>query len=187
LGSSIGITVANNEEEAKKGIEKCFELDDRLIVEKYLKEKKDINCAVYLRKGEICVSEPEEAFGEGIYSFEEKYVKRNSDGGNFMKGGGRYEITGEIREKIRSYSRTIYKRMDIRGVVRMDFLVNEGKVYLCEVNTVPGSLAYYLFCERITDGRGFISDLIEEAFSPNGEKKKILSTGILKKVHFSRK
>ena len=60
----------------------------------------------------------------------------------------------------------------MQGVVRMDFLVSEGKAYLCEVNTVPGSLAYYLFCERLTDARRFFYDLLEEALVLHNAKKK---------------
>ena len=72
--------------------------------------------------------------------------------------------------------------MNLKGVVRMDYLVSGSQIYLCEVNTVPGSLAYYLFCERISDARAFFSDLIEEAISRSKEEnKKILTTGILNK------
>lgn len=173
LGSSIGIFLANNEKEAKAGIEKAFELDDRLIIEKYLKNKIDVNCAACILNGEICVSEVETAFGDGIYSFEEKYIKRRSDTPLSMaKGGGRCALSVELKDKIRSYTRTIYKRMNMQGVVRMDFLVSEGKAYLCEVNTVPGSLAYYLFCERLTDARRFFYDLLEEAIVLHNAKKK---------------
>ena len=74
----------------------------------------------------------------------------------------------------------------MKGVVRMDFLVSGDSVYLCEVNTVPGSLAYYLFCERVTDARIFFTALLEDALR-NVEEKKILSTGILKRVERGRK
>ena len=190
LGSSIGIALAKNETEAKAAIENAFLLDDRVIVEKYLAEKQDVNCAACLIKGEICVSEPEAAFGEGIYSFEEKYVKRKADGSAIhpVKGGGRVALNGEIREKIRAYTRTVYKRMNLRGAVRMDFLVCKNEVYLCEVNTVPGSLAYYLFCERIMDARAFFTDLLEEAVLSHKEaQKQILSTGILRSVSWQTK
>jgi len=193
LGSSIGITVANHEEEAKRGIENAFRLDHRLIIERYLKDKKDVNCAAYELNGEIFVSEPEIAFGEGVYSFEEKYVKRATDG-VAMKGEtsqkkvGRCALSEEIREKIRAYTRTVYKRMDLKGAVRMDFLVSEGKAYLCEVNTVPGSLAYYLFCERLSEARAFFGDLIEEGIRDFEKKEKtVLATGILRKISCERK
>ena len=160
-----------------------------LVIEKYLENKMDVNCGAYSLNGEIFVSEPEQSFGEGIYSFEEKYVKRKADrpqSENANKGG-RYAFKEEIREKIRAYTKTIYKRMDLRGVVRFDFLVSGEEVYLCEVNTVPGSLAYYLFCERVMDARAFFSDLIEEAIRAQAQSKKILSTGILNTVQLQNK
>ena len=189
LGSSIGISVAKNEAEAKIAIESAFALDNRVIIERFLQDKKDVNCAAYTLHGEICVSEPEEAFGEGLYSFEEKYVKRKQERtANFEKGGGRGAFTRELRDKIRAYTKTVYKRMDLQGVVRMDFLVSEGKAYLCEVNTVPGSLAYYLFCERVSDARTFFSDLLEEAERQHtAMQKDILSTGILQQVTWKKK
>ena len=174
LGSSIGISLAGNEREAKIAIDNAFQLDGRILIEKYLPDKIDVNCAAYSLNGEIFVSEPECAFGGGVYSFEEKYVKRRADGRR-GKGGmernqqGMYALKGELREKIRAYTRTVYKRMDFKGVVRMDFLVSGDMAYLCEVNTVPGSLAYYLFCERVTDARSFFSALIEDALQ-NSEK-----------------
>ena len=76
-----------------------------------------------------------------------------------------------LREKIRSYTKTIYKRMNLKGVVRMDFLVSDERAYLCEVNTVPGSLAYYLFCERIIDAKAFFFDLLEDAIREGASKR----------------
>ena len=176
LGSSIGISVAENEEEAKLAIEAALLLDDCVLIEKFLKTKRDINCAAYTLNGEIILSEPEEAAsGAGIYSFSDKYVKPKP------KTAKKLPLSKETREKIRSYTRTLYKRVGFKGVVRMDFLLSEDKIYLGEVNTVPGSLAYYLFCERLTDAKAFFSDLIKEGLK-KGEEKKILSTGVLRTV-----
>ena len=191
LGSSIGIAVARNEGEVKAALESAFLLDNRVIIEKYLEDKKDVNCAAYSLHGEIFVSEPELSFGEGVYSFEEKYVKRVWDGGAPLgagKSGNGGVIIGELRNQIRAYTRTVYKRMNLSGVVRMDFLVSNNQAYLCEVNTVPGSLAYYLFCERLSDARTFFGDLIEDAIERSKqENKKIISTGILKTAKTARK
>lgn len=190
LGSSIGITLAQNEEELKTALASAFALDDRVIIEKYLADKQDVNCAAYALDGKISVSEPELAFGEGIYSFEEKYLRKNNDHGTPIssKGGGRYAVSGELREKIRSYTRTIYKRMNLQGAVRMDFLISEGKAYLCEVNTVPGSLAYYLFCDKISEAKQFVTALLEDAWK-QGEmgEKKLVTTGILHSVRWKNK
>ena len=184
LGSSIGIVVAKDEMELKAALQQAFALDCRVVVEKFLQNKTDVNCAAYLLGGEICVSEVETAAsGQGVYSFEEKYMRQAGGGlldGNSQKSGGRVALNGELREKIRGYTKTLYKRMDLCGVVRMDYLISDGKAYLGEVNTVPGSLAYYLFCERVCDGKRFFSDLIEEAFANfEREQKQVVSTGIL--------
>ncbi|MBQ2769545.1 MAG: ATP-grasp domain-containing protein [Clostridia bacterium] len=188
LGSSIGIEVVKNEEELKIALSRAFALDSRVIIERYLAGKMDVNCAAYVCEEEIVVSEPETAFGDGIYSFEEKYVKRTEDGRVKLKRGDRCALSKELRDKIRAYTKTLYKRMNLMGAVRMDYLVAEGKAYLCEVNTVPGSLAYYLFCERVSDAKNFLSDLIEEGIQKaEAEKKTFLSPGILKSVAFKRK
>lgn len=186
LGSSIGIAVAENEDALKRALDTAFSLDDRVILEKYLQNKQDVNCAAYIKDGEILVSEPERAFGNGVYSFEEKYVRRNADRACTQKTERGGALRGELREKVRAYTKTVYKRMNLQGVVRIDFLISDGKAYVCEVNTVPGSLAYYLFCERISDARDFFSDLIEEALREKPTKK-TLTTGILDTVSWYAK
>ena len=104
------------------------------------------------------------------------------------KSGSRVALNGELREKIRAYTRTMYKRMGLQGVVRMDFLISEGKAYLCEVNTVPGSLAYYLFCDRVVEARSFFTDLLEDALRRGKEgEKKLVKTGILNAVRWRSK
>jgi len=179
--------VAYNEEEIKQSLEVAFELDERVVVEKFLKGKKDINCAAYSLGGEIFVSEPEEAAsGEGIYSFADKYLKDGDGGGKnagkMQNTKGRVEVKGELRERIRMYTKTLYKRMSMYGVVRMDYLLSGDKVYLGEVNTVPGSLAYYLFCDRISEARTFFGALLEDALArAKAGEKRIIRTGILEK------
>lgn len=186
LGSSIGVALAESEEEAEKAIRTAFLLDDRVIIERFVRGKRDINCAAYSLKGEIFVSEPEEASsGEKIYSFADKYLKPEGKG---ERQRGEADLPDGTREAIRSYTRTLYKRMNLKGIVRMDFLLSEGKIYLGEVNTVPGSLAYYLFCERVSDAKNLFSDLIDDAISSAAEgKKQLISTGILQTVHSGTK
>ena len=180
-GSSIGVTLAKDEEELKKGLKTAFALDTVAIVEKYIDKKKDVNCAAYKLQGEIILSEAEVASeGEGVYDFEKKYLKNGAD---FLKGGGRASLNGKLREKIRTYTKLLYKRLSLTGVIRADFLVREEEIYLSEVNGVPGSLAYYLFCERISDAREFFADLIEEGLLQAGrEKKQRLTTGVLSPI-----
>lgn len=179
LGSSIGIQVAKDEEEAKRAIEAAFELDNCVLIERFLEDKRDVNCAAYALGDEVYVSEAEEAFSEGsrVYGFAEKYLKKE------QKSGGRALLSGALRQKIRSYTKTVYKKLNMAGVVRVDYLVQGDKVFLSEINTVPGSLAYYLFCDRISEAKHFFESLIDDAVSRSlAGKKHIVSTGILESI-----
>lgn len=177
-GSSIGIGVADGEEALKKATEEAFLYGDKVIFEPYLRQKADVNCAAYRLKGKICVSQPETAFGDGVYGFGEKYLSDRDD------GAGKREalsvmLTEEESEKIRAYTRTIYKKLQTVGVIRVDFLKSENGIYVGEINAVPGSLAYYLFCDRLIDGRRFLSDLLEEPFFGAKREFVLPETGVL--------
>lgn len=180
LGSSIGVTLAKTEAEVKEGVEAALAMDETAIVERYVQDKVDVNCAAYSLRGEIVLSESEIACTQtGIYSFSDKYVK--------PKREQKVELSPEIRGRIRAYTRTLYKRLNLKGVVRADYLVSGDEVYLSEVNTVPGSLAYYLFCERISDARAFFSDLVCEAIERGKKTKQLPQTNALEHVSSSGK
>lgn len=187
-GSSIGITLAKDEDEVKEGIEAAFELDKKLVVERYVQGKLDVNCAAYSLGGEIFVSEPEIAARGGIYTFSDKYLRSDEDGVR-TKDGGRVEanekLSSTLREKIRAATRTVYRRTGLKGIVRMDFLVSGEEYYLGEVNTVPGSLAYYLFCERISEAKSLFGALIEDAILE--KPKRTPTTGVLQAAKLSSK
>ena len=179
LGSSIGIQVARDEEEARQAIEAAFRLDNCVVIERFLEHKRDVNCAAYSLGNEVYVSEAEEAFSAAncVYGFQEKYLQKE------QKSGGRVLLSGVMRQKIRCYTRTIYRKLNLVGVVRVDYLVEGDKVYVSEVNTVPGSLAYYLFCDRISEVKTFLEALIDDAISKSESlKKQTISTGILNSI-----
>ena len=193
LGSSIGIAIAKDEEELKRALEVAFLLDEKVVVEKYLEEKKDVNCAAYSLRGEVYVSDAEVACDEkGIYTFADKYLKKPSSptGTKLQEQDGqglkKPELDEEITKKIKAYTKSIYRKMDVKGVIRIDYLVKGKEIYLSEVNTVPGSLAYYLFCSSLTSARQFFCDLIDDAIATYFEKS-VLQTGILQKVRLNGK
>ncbi len=177
LGSSIGVKVARDGEELGRALGLAFRLDSVALVEKYLAGKRDINCAACRLHGEIVLSPLEEVFsGEDILTFSEKY-----EAGRGSKLPA--ELDGETAELIRACTRKLYEVLEGRGIVRADFLIAEGRVYFNELNSVPGSLAYYLFGATLSEGRNFLLALIEEAALPAG--KETLVSGILEGDVFS--
>lgn len=176
-GSSIGIATIYEESALKKAAEEAFLYGEKLIFEPYLENKADVNCAAYRKKGEIIVSQPETAFGGGVYGFKEKYLQDKQNDGKKAAPGG------ERAREIQAYTREIYRRAETLGVMRADFLVSDDGVFAGEINAVPGSLAYYLFCERLIDGRKFLTDLLNEPFFGNRREPLLPETGVLAGVH----
>ncbi len=173
LGSSIGIRVARSEAELQEALALSFELDDCALVERYFSGKRDVNCAAYKRGNEIVLSLCEEVFSGGdILSFSDKY-----EGTGERKSVVPADLPKELTEQIRSNTRLIYESFDVRGVVRADFLVADGKAYFNELNTVPGSLASYLFGGSLLEARDFICELVEEAKPPLA--RTVIKSGIL--------
>ncbi len=173
LGSSIGVKVAADRRELEQALNLAFELDDGALVEEYLPGKRDINCAACRIDGEICVSDCEEVFSdEKILTFSEKYE------GQAKKSELPARLSQETAEKIKSLTRLLYGTFRLKGVVRADFILSGGEVYFNELNTVPGSLALYLFGRSLSEGRAFLKKIVCEALKPQKRKKTVV-TGIL--------
>lgn len=177
LGSSIGVSVAHDRRELVEAAALGFAFDERLLVEEYLPDKRDINCAAYAAGGEVHVSECEEPLSkEEILSFREKYLA----GGKTRKSTFPAVLPEGVAEKIKEYTRRIYKELNFSGMVRADYLVSGEKVYFSEMNTVPGSLSYYLFTEKFSAAGELFASLIEEAMRAAAREKKVYpSTGVL--------
>ena len=168
-GSSIGISAASDREQLLAAMAAAAEFDDKIVVEEKLSDFKEVNCAAYSKRGEVILSATERPLGASdVLTFEDKYM---SDG---KLGGGGHIIPADIGELdgvVRSVTERIYRALELQGIVRVDFLVDtaRGKVYVNEVNTVPGSLAFYLF-EPV--GIGF-SELVSDQIREAEEKKKV--------------
>lgn len=162
-GSSIGISVAGNPKELEFALKVACEYDDKILVEHKLVDFKEVNCAAFRDGERIIVSGTEQPVTVNAFlTFEDKYV----DGGKIT--GNEHKIPadiGELNLAVKAITERIYFELNLNGVVRIDFLVDENKntVYVNEINTVPGSLAYYLFEKEGYTFENFLSRLIENA------------------------
>ena len=152
LGSSIGINVAKNLEELKEALEEAIKYDEKIVVEKALTDFFELNCSV-LGNSEITeTSLIEEVSGEDeILSYSDKYM--NSGKSKGMVSTNRI-IPARIKEtetkKIEKYAVDAFRALGASGVVRIDFLMDKKskKIYLNELNTIPGSLSFYLWKDK---------------------------------------
>lgn len=152
LGSSVGISVAKNRMELVKAIDDAFIYARRIIVEPAISELKEINCAVLGNETEAIASECEEPLhSKDILSYEDKYMngKKNS-GLKGMHGASRKipaDLSDEMKKEIQSLAINAFKCLGCNGVSRIDFMIDmkTSKLYLNEINTIPGSLSFYLW------------------------------------------
>ena len=152
LGSSIGVSRADNREELMDSLSLAFEYDRRVLVEKGLDRPMELNCSVLGWDAEVEASPiemPLRPEGDNMLDFKDKYLQ----GAGASKGMASLsrvlpaqigeELTGEIQEM----SRQIFRMLDCKGVVRIDYMFDKAteKVFITEINTIPGSLAFYLW------------------------------------------
>jgi len=182
-GSSIGVTKAESKQTLTSAIKKIINLDQKILVEEEIKDAVDINCAV-LGGLKPLVSVCEQPLSEdGFLSFSEKYLKGGKKQG--MAGLARIvpaPIPEKASKKIQEIAKDFFKEIGGWGMARMDFLYQRktGKIYPNEINTIPGSLAYYLWQASGINP----SDLIDRMIDLSLERNKIESSQDF--VHQSR-
>jgi len=147
-GSSIGITKVEKRKALEKAVITASKYDHKILVEQGLNQAVDINCAVmggYRPVTSVC---EQPIIESQFFSFKEKYLKGGKKKG--MAGIGRIipaPIPDKISRLIQEMAITIFKELGCWGMARMDFLYQKKgqKVYPNEINTIPGSLACYLW------------------------------------------
>lgn len=145
-GSSIGIEVVKNVADMKKALNMAFQYDKRVLVEKYVDVDKEVNLALFDNKGELVVSSTETPLSsDEILSFDNKY-RKNAGGFETIKRIMPASINEGAYCELLNMATKVYRGLDMFGVVRFDFILDRsGMLYLNEVNTIPGSMANYLF------------------------------------------
>jgi len=153
LGSSVGISKATDREKLASALELAFTFSDRVIIERAITSLREINCAVIGDGNTAEASECEEPLNAGdILSYEDKYIDGSKGGGKSsgmasLKRQIPAAIPSEVRDEIRATACRAFTALGCSGVSRIDFMIDgeNGKLYLNEINTIPGSLAFYLF------------------------------------------
>lgn len=179
-GSSIGIGFANNREELIECINEAIMYDEKIIVEKVIKDLQELNCSVLGGLGDYKASVIEEVFpSEKILSYEDKYLSDSKTKG--MASLGRKipaEINKSLEKEVKDISLKACRALNTNGIVRIDFLVDkkENKVYLNELNIIPGSLAFYLWTPLDKQYKELLNDIIEYGIKRSKNKARKLNS-----------
>ena len=195
LGSSVGIRKAKDRAGLADALDYAFTFAVKVLVENAITELKEINCSVLGDYENAEASECEEPVAnDEILSYQDKYVGGTKSSGSksgmaSLKRKIPADITPELREEIRTLAVKAFKALGCSGVSRIDFMLDKatGKIYLNEINTIPGSLAFYLW-EPVGVKYGALLDrMIELAFKRERENKAIsfsFDTNILETASF---
>ena len=163
-GSSIGMSKVNQVNELQTALDKAFKEDNQILIEEFIKGR-EFTIGVFKTKGKVITLPLTEVISKKeFFDFEAKYQ------------GLSEEITpaileAEPAEKIRASAKKVYQVLNCRGIVRIDFILNEvnNEPYMLEVNTVPGQSEASIIPQQVKAMgwtlKDFYTAVIEEAFS----------------------
>lgn len=179
LGSSIGIAKINGNSELKDILELSFKFDNKVVVQPFINKFKEYNQAAYIYKGEIILSRVEEVFkSDEILSFDDKYISNTNRNHRIIDDENMIKDISNLTKKV-------YSELELSGVVRIDYMFFNDELYINEINTTPGSLAYYLFDEKLDD---FIGKQIQNALLEFQNKRPTtFYTNVLEKKYSYKK
>ena len=176
LGSSIGVSRADDREGLKDSLELAFEYDRRVLIEQGLNKPIELNCSVLGYDNDVVASPIEMPINQDEFlDFKDKYLA--SGGSKGMASLHRVlpaPIEDELRDKIQEMSKTIFRMLDCKGTVRIDYMFDKdrGKLYITEINTIPGSLAFYLWENAGMSYSRMIDKMIECAEKAHEDKNR---------------
>lgn len=189
LGSSVGIKIAKDDDSLKDALDYAFTFSYKIVVEKAVTKIKEVNCSVLGDIESATASECEQPISsDEILSYKDKYLSSSSSkktSNASSKTGGTMEslsrklpadISDEMREKIRTMAVDTFKVLGCNGVARIDFIIDEedDKVYVNEINTIPGSLSFYLWKAVGMDYTTLLEKMIQLSLKRKREQEDIV-------------
>lgn len=200
LGSSVGISIAKDENELERSLEEAFTYARKVLVEKAIMNLKEVNCSVIgdyeSAKASVCESPIKM---DAILSYRDKYLGSGAKGAKGIKGakgvktgakshGGTMgsddsnpalelpaKISDQQREEIQTLAIKTFQALGCSGVIRIDFIIDQdtNKIYVNEVNTIPGSLSNHLWRATGVDYTEMLDEVISLGLKRAREEQKL--------------
>jgi D-alanine-D-alanine ligase len=193
LGSSIGVARVGGRDDLRFALEVACSYGRRLLVERAIEPLVEINCAVLGNDAPIASVCEQPVASEGVLSFADKYergLKRaaaKAPAADQAVGGAKgglasmqriipAPISAALSARLQQLAIAAFRAIDCAGIARVDFLVtpDEREVYVNEINTMPGSLAFYLWDKPPTELSfpALVDRLVELALERHGDKQR---------------
>ena len=196
LGSSIGVSRAKDRDELERALDLAASYDRRILVEVGVRRPVEINCAAVGYGEDVTASVcemPVSSADDSFLNFFEKYLRnagaKGEESSRGMKNLSRVvpaPIGDDLTARIQTMTCDIFRLLDCRGTVRVDYLLDENDLlYVNEPNTIPGSLAFYLWKECGIDFPKLVEKMVESAMKAYADKNRSVyafDSTILQKV-----
>ncbi|MCC6539270.1 MAG: D-alanine--D-alanine ligase [Bryobacterales bacterium] len=188
LGSSIGIGRAADSRQFTEAMQVALTFDERVLVERALTGFQEVNCSVIGPPYKASVCEMPKLEGE-LLSFDAKYKRgagvkgggpKGAGGAKMMSKGGMASlnrqipapISDDLTKQVQEYAVRAFSALNGQGIARIDFLLDAGgQVYVNEINTMPGSLSFYLWEASGVPFDKLVRMLVDEAVKRHETKR----------------
>jgi D-alanine-D-alanine ligase len=166
-GSSVGISKAENKKDLTKAIMEAFQYDTKIILEKAIIGR-EIECAILGNENPIASIPGEIRISKGFYSYRAKYI--DSDTALPVVCA---DLTVLMARKIQELAMEVFKTLECEGLSRVDFfLTKSGKIYVNEVNTLPGFTNISMYPKMMEQSRVKYSELLDRLIKLAQDRKK---------------
>ncbi|MBS7563074.1 D-alanine--D-alanine ligase [Mucilaginibacter sp. Bleaf8] len=163
-GSSVGMSKVHNVAALPAALDKAFHEDEQILVEEFISGR-EFSIGIARLKGQLVVLPATEIISsKEFFDYEAKYTP------GVTQEITPADLTAEQNEVISSIVKEVYLRLNCRGMVRVDFILQQdtGKFYFIEINTTPGQSANSLIPQQVRaagmDVKTFYGEIIEGAF-----------------------
>ncbi len=192
LGSSIGITVVQSENQIEQALKEAIKYDLKIVVEKAIENLTEVNCSVIGNYSYQETSVIEEVISEESFlTYEDKYVggKKGTQAKGMLATNRIIpaKISDKLSEEIKELSKRVFNTLNLSGVCRIDYLIDKKeKIYINEPNIIPGSLSFYLWTPAGKSYKKLLDEIITIAIKDYKLRSKKISsfeTNILSNVY----
>ncbi|MFC4737687.1 D-alanine--D-alanine ligase family protein [Bacillus daqingensis] len=183
LGSSVGISKAADREELEEAVDLAQRFAQKIVVEPMVQNMTEVNCSVVGDTEHVESSVCEQVLGSDEFlSYEDKYAGSSSKNGGASKGMESTnriipaEIGDSMTAEVKRLAEESFRTLGASGVSRIDFIIDndQKKVYINEINTIPGSLSFYLWEPAGKSYRQLTDQLIQLALKRERERGRLM-------------
>ncbi len=178
LGSSVGITLAKTLESLEEAILDAMNYDTKIVIEKAVMDLREVNCSVLGDEVKVEASVLEEVMKyDAILSYKDKYQSNSKSKG--MASTSRIcpaQLDDDYTRKVQELAKEVFTVLGCSGVTRIDFLIDSKTMdlYVNEINTIPGSLSFYLWDKSGYNFTDLMDVLINQSIERQRRREKMV-------------